>query len=75
MQMILPLVWAELAVWFINSAGAMEYGHLKPGDDQYPRRYCEEYGVTLTLIALDQLGNDIFHVCPTLVRDFFSNQY
>ena len=37
--------------------------------------YCEEYGVTLTLIALDQLGNDIFHVCPTLVRDFFSNQY
>lgn len=46
------------------------YGRLSPGDDQYLRQYCEKRGVTLTLIGLDQLGNDIFHEYPTLARDF-----
>lgn len=47
------------------------YGRLGPGDDQYLRQYCEKRGATLTLIGLDQLGNDIFRECPILARDFF----
>ena len=47
------------------------YGRLGPGDDRYLRQYCEEHGVVLTLIGLDQLGNDIFHECPVLAKDFF----
>lgn len=46
------------------------YGRLGPGNDQYLRRYCEEHGAVLTLIGLDQLGNDIFRECPILARDF-----
>lgn len=46
------------------------YGRLGPGDDQYLRQHCEEYGAVLTLIGLDQLGNDIFRECPILARDF-----
>ena len=46
------------------------YGRLGPGDDQYLREYCEKRGVVLTLIGLDQLGNDIFRECPILARDF-----
>lgn len=46
------------------------YGRLGPGDDQYLRQYCEEHGTVLTLIGLDQLGNDIFRECPILARDF-----
>lgn len=46
------------------------YGRLGPGDDQYLRQYCEEHGAVLTLIGLDQLGNDIFRECPILARDF-----
>lgn len=47
------------------------YGRLGPGDDQYLREYCEKRGAVLTLIGLDQLGNDIFRECPILARDFF----
>ena len=47
------------------------YGRLGPGDDQYLRQYCEEHGAVLTLIGLDQLGNDIFRECPILAKDFF----
>ena len=47
------------------------YGRLGPGDDQYLRQYCKERGVVLTLIGLDQLGNDIFRECPILAQDFF----
>lgn len=47
------------------------YGRLGPGDDQYLRQYCKERGVVLTLIGLDQLGNDIFRECPVLAQDFF----
>lgn len=47
------------------------YGRLRPGDDQYLRQYCKEYGAILTLIGLDQLGNDIFCECPILAKDFF----
>ena len=46
------------------------YGRLGPGDDQYLRQHCEEHGAVLTLIGLDQLGNDIFRECPILARDF-----
>lgn len=46
------------------------YGRLGPGDDQYLRQYCEEHGAVLTLIGLDQLGNDIFRECPILAHDF-----
>lgn len=46
------------------------YGRLGPGDDQYLRQYCEEHGAVLTLIGLDQLGNDIFREFPILARDF-----
>lgn len=46
------------------------YDRLGPGDDQYLRQYCEEHGAVLTLIGLDQLGNDIFRECPVLARDF-----
>ena len=46
------------------------YGRLGAGDDQHLRRYCEERDVVLTLIGLDQLGNDIFRECPILARDF-----
>ena len=46
------------------------YGRLGPGDDQYLRQYCEKHGAVLTLIGLDQLGNDIFRECPILARDF-----
>ena len=46
------------------------YGRLGPGDDQYLRQYCAEHGAVLTLIGLDQLGNDIFRECPILARDF-----
>lgn len=46
------------------------YGRLRPGDDQRLRQYCEKYGAVLTLIGLDQLGNDIFRECPILARDF-----
>lgn len=47
------------------------YGRLGPGDDQYLRQYCEKRGAVLTLIGLDQLGNDIFRECPILAQDFF----
>lgn len=47
------------------------YGRLRPGDDQHLRQYCENRGVVLTLIGLDQLGNDIFRECPILAKDFF----
>ena len=47
------------------------YGRLGPGDDQYLRQYCAEHGAVLTLIGLDQLGNDIFRECPILARDFW----
>lgn len=47
------------------------YGRLEPGNDQYLRQYCEEHGAVLTLIGLDQLGNDIFRECPILARDFW----
>ena len=47
------------------------YGRLGPGDDQYLREYCEKRGAVLTLIGLDQLGNDIFRECPILAQDFF----
>lgn len=47
------------------------YGRLGPGDDQYLRQYCEKHGAVLTLIGLDQLGNDIFLECPILAHDFF----
>lgn len=46
------------------------YGRLRAGDDQYLRQYCEKHGVVLTLIGLDQLGNDIFRECPSLAQDF-----
>lgn len=47
------------------------YGRLGPGGDQYLRKHCEEHGAVLTLIGLDQLGNDIFRECPILAKDFF----
>ena len=47
------------------------YGRLGAGDDQHLRQYCEERDVVLTLIGLDQLGNDIFRECPILAQDFF----
>lgn len=47
------------------------YGRLRPGDDQYLRQYCRKHGAVLTLIGLDQLGNDIFRECPILAKDFF----
>ena len=47
------------------------YDRLGPGDDQYLREYCEKRGAVLTLIGLDQLGNDIFRECPILAQDFF----
>ena len=47
------------------------YGRLGPGDDKYLRQYCEMRTVVLTLIGLDQLGNDIFRECPILAQDFF----
>ena len=47
------------------------YGRLRPGDDQHLRQYCEKRGAVLTLIGLDQLGNDIFREYPILARDFF----
>ena len=46
------------------------YGRLKPGDDQTLRKYCEERGTVLTLIGLDELGNDIFRQFPVLAKDF-----
>lgn len=46
------------------------YGRLRAGEDQYLRQYCEKHGVVLTLIGLDQLGNDIFRECPSLAQDF-----
>lgn len=46
------------------------YGHLKPGDDHNLRKYCEERGAVLTLIGLDELGNDIFFKYPFLAKDF-----
>lgn len=47
------------------------YGRLGPGDDHHLRQHCEEQGAVLTLIGLDQLGNDIFRECPILAQDFF----
>ena len=46
------------------------YGRLTPGDDQYLRKYCEQYGAVLTLICLDELGNGIFRDFPILAKDF-----
>ena len=46
------------------------YGRLGPGDDQNLRQHCEKHGAALTLVGLDQLGNDIFRECPILARDF-----
>lgn len=46
------------------------YGRLTPGDDQYLRKYCEQYGAVLTLIGLDELGNGIFRDFPILAKDF-----
>lgn len=46
------------------------YGRLKPGEDQNLRKHCEERGAVLTLIGLDELGNDIFREYPVLAKDF-----
>ena len=49
------------------------YGRLGAGEDQYLRRYCEKRGAILTLIGLDQLGNDIFREYPILAHDFLES--
>lgn len=46
------------------------YGRLKPSEDKFLRQYCENHGATLTLIGLDELGNDVFCKYPFLSKDF-----
>ena len=46
------------------------YDRLTPGDDRGLRKYCEDRGVALTLIGLDELGNDIFYEYPILAKEF-----
>lgn len=45
------------------------YGRLKAGDDKELRKYCKTHGADLTLIGIDELGNDIFHKYPFLAKD------
>lgn len=45
------------------------YGRLTPGEDQRLRRCCEAHGAILTLIGLDELGNDLFRKYPILAKD------
>lgn len=45
------------------------YGRLKAGEDKYLREYCKTRGAVLTLIGIDELGNDIFHKYPFLAND------
>ena len=48
------------------------FGRLTPGDDNCLRQRCKKHGAILTLIGLDQLGNDIFREYPFLAKDFFN---
>lgn len=44
-------------------------GRLLPGDHQRLHKFCEEQNAILTLIGLDELGNDLYLKYPRLSRD------
>lgn len=44
-------------------------GRLLPGDHQRLHKFCEEKNAVLTLIGLDELGNDLYLKYPRLSRD------
>ena len=46
------------------------YGRLSPGEHQSLSKYCESRGSVLTLIGLDELGNDLYRKYPRLAKDF-----
>ena len=45
------------------------YGRLSAGEHQGLRTYCSDQNVLLTMIGLDELGNDICFKYPKLARD------
>ena len=46
------------------------YGRLTPGDHQELSKYCELHNAALTLVGLDELGNDLYIKYPRLAKDF-----
>lgn len=45
------------------------YGRMEPGDQKKLQELCEEQNISLTLIGLDDLGNDLYLKYPQLARD------
>lgn len=48
------------------------YGRMTPGEHQQLVDYCTAQNVQLTLIGLDQLGEDIYSKYPKLARDYLN---
>lgn len=46
------------------------YGRLSPGEHQSLCKFCEDRKSKLTLIGLDELGNDLFLKYPRLAKDY-----
>ena len=46
------------------------YGRLAPGDHQTLHKFCEDRNAVLTLIGLDDLGNDLYLKYPRLAKDY-----
>ena len=48
------------------------YGRLAPGDHQTLHKFCEDRNAVLTLIGLDDLGNDLYLKYPRLAKDYLN---
>lgn len=47
-------------------------GRLLPGDSKLLHKFCEEQNTILTLIGVDELGNDLYLNYPRLAKDFLN---
>jgi DNA polymerase III delta prime subunit len=47
-------------------------GRISPGDSQLLHKYCEERNTVLSLIGLDDLGNDLYQNYPGIAKDFLN---
>lgn len=48
------------------------YGRLSPGEHQTLHKFCEDRNAVLTLIGLDDLGNDLYLKYPRLAKDYLN---
>lgn len=48
------------------------YGRLAPGDHQTLHKFCEDRNAVLTLIGVDDLGNDLYLKYPRLAKDYLN---